>query len=161
MGDWCKGNQWKRELLGGPQPEMRFKVWATPRKRPSAFFWVTIWRTLGQARARMKMLEASENPRTDTAMGACFAWDLTAHNEGRDKPGLLLPEMGEIVLCLKWCRVGIIAHEALHAAHRVRERMERINIEPDDETPEERLCIITGDIAMQVVKGYHARLKRK
>ncbi len=144
--------EWDKKLLGGPQPIARFKVWATPRSRPSAFFWVTIWKTLQQAHSRMQKLEVClENKAHKTAIGACFAWDVYTLR-GRKKH--YYPELGEIVLALNWCRVGVISHECLHAAHSVVRRIKRVNRTPDTETPEERLCIVTGDLVMQTVRGW-------
>lgn len=158
--EW-KGSRWRSKLCKG-KPLLRFKIYVRHgrgQRSKSPFFWVTVWKTVKEMRARFRELTAAEHAsdRMNNAMGACFSWRITVFNSAPPHPdseaGIILEEMGEIVLCKQWCRVGIIAHECGHAAHRVMERMREEHI-TDQETDEERFCIILGDLNLQIIKAY-------
>lgn len=88
--------------------------------------------------------------------GACMSWTLI---QGE----YLHPEMGEIILCLKFSGSSTIYHECAHAAKRLIERIEEYKL-PDVETQEERLCLTIGWMGRQIVRrliAYDKRVKRE
>lgn len=133
------------------KPLMRFKVHIDRRKTKlwPFFFWCTIWRNLPEARARMKVVShgAWDNG-IETAAGACYSWRTWSFKDSAE--GVLMPEMGEIVLAESWAGSSTIAHEASHAAFRVGELIAEQKI-VDEYSPEERHCLTVGTMSRSMV----------
>lgn len=135
-----------------PQPLARFKVRVDPKgKQIPGFFWCSIWHNITQARARMEKLANNASEKFGDTFGACLSWDTLIYDGDSKDNGILKPEMGEIVLAIRWSGGSIISHECAHAAFRLNERIDIFHIK-DDQTKEERFCLTVGLMFRQIAR---------
>lgn len=143
-------------------PIASFRIYPDTRNtgKRGYYFTVNIFKTFKELRAKIKQNGSSWS--TKGTVGCCQAWRIIrTHGNGKRSYS---KEIGEIQLCVKCMGIGVVTHEALHAALRWADykgikvetcKNEKLELCTDSE---EDVCYALGNMCSQI---YNELWKRK